>query len=571
MLGKKEYIGLTVDKAVIQLARISVEGKQVKLKKLDRFTLIEKLRSDTQREQLETSEVSAFDTDEDADSIFGLEDDEVEDEADFESSIEDELDFDALEEEAEDDFAMESMDMVDESDTPQSNEILLYNILSGLGSDDLNLGLNIPAGDAIFQIIRDTDFNEVKRKDLIADLEGKLESIYGMPKSTDNYSYEIRENGALLLGSVDEESITLQLLNRARELYNGKLVINEIMPDEMILVGLTRANYDLEPEDITGIIQFGPETTRVIFMKGEEVWQVSPLINEGTNKKSVLNTIFSKVLFQLDTGEVPNLDRILLADNTMGRDAVEFFRNNFPDISVENFTFRHELLDTGELDPNSVDSFTTTIGAAWAASGFRKQHFPDISLVPAYIEDRQKFFKLEWHGVVLLFLIFLTPIVFNYFYNQNVQQINELDNNLAQINAEINQINPLVERTNQLSSDLSELSEKLVLVDTLSSGSREWSAKLGILNQAAQNTSNTWINSMSQVGEGTLIEGYTLYRNRIPSIVEEFHDATLLNVVNHEEREKTVYQFSILIKRFAASDSVYSPPTPEGIQTLINQ
>ncbi len=568
MLGNKEYIGLTVDEAVIQIARIRVEGKQIKLKKLDRFSLIEKLRSNAQREKMETSEVSAFEMDEDADSIFGLEEDEEEDE-DIESSLEDELDFDALgEEEPQDDF---SMDMVDETETPQSNEILLYNILTGFDSDNLNLGLNIPAGDAIFQVIQDTDFNEVKRKDLIEDLEDKLESIYGMRKSTDNYSYEIRENGSLLLGSVDEESITLQLVNRAGELYSGKLTIDEIMPDEMILVGLVRANYNLEPEEITGVIQFGAETSRIIFMKGEEVWQVSPVINEGTKKKSFLNTIFSKLLFQLDTGEVPNLDRILLANNTIGRDAVDFFRDNFPDISVENFTFRHDLLDTGELDPNSVDSFTTTIGAAWVASGFDKQHFPDISLIPAYIADRQKFFKLEWHGVILLFLIFLTPITFNYFYNQNVQQISELENNLTHINAEINQVNPLVERTNELSSDLSALSEKLVLVDTLSNGSREWSAKMGILNSAIQQTPNTWITSMSQSDNGTFIEGYTLYRNRIPSMVEEFYDATLLNVTNQEVREQTVYQFSILIKRFVRSDSIYSPPTPEGIQELINQ
>jgi hypothetical protein len=39
--------------------------------------------------------------------------------------------------------------------------------------------------------------------------------------------------------------------------------------------------------------------------------QVSPVINEGTSDKGFLSTVFSKILFQLDTGEVPGLDKIV--------------------------------------------------------------------------------------------------------------------------------------------------------------------------------------------------------------------------------------------------------------------
>lgn len=567
MLGNKDYIGLTIQDDFIRMARVRVSGNDIKLIKLDQYSLVEKLKKQSKSTQLETEGASVFDdfeeNDQEADSIFGLEEKSQEDELD-------ELDFDALEDEMEvedDDFAT---DMVEESETPQSNELLLYNLLSSIEDKKLRLGLNIPAGNTIFQVIRDTDFNEVKRKDLVEDLEDKLHSIYGVAPSPDNYSYEIRENGSLLLGSVDDESITLQLLNDTLELYSGKVIVEDITPDEIALVGLVRANYELEADEITGIIQLGKQSCRVVFMKGEEVWLVSPIINEGTEEKSFLNTVFSKILFQLDTGEVPNLDRILLANNTIGDSAVEFFEENFPDIEVQNLTLKEELFDTENIDPSSVPGFTTAIGSALAASGGLTEEFPKLSFVPTYVEDRQKIFKLQWHGVVILVLIFLTPIGFNHFYQQNAQEIDSLSSELEQINSDIRQLDPIVQNTRELESKIEGLKNKLVLLDDLSENSREWSTKMDILNEGIDGVNNSWITSMGASKDGVNLQGYTLYRTRIPEIVNIFEEATLLGVSNEEMREQRVYNFKISVDKFAESNDVYSPPKPEEVENLLS-
>ena len=563
MFGKNEYVGLIVQDDLIRVARLRVEGGTPKIIKLDRFSLVEKIDQQAQNRDLDggTEQEVVFEEDDDADSIFGLEEDEEED-------IEDDFDLSELEEEEDEDM---ELDMVEEAETPQTNELLIYNILSDIDSEKVYLGLNIPAGHTIFQVIRDTDFSEVKEKDLIQDLEDKLESIYGTPKSSDKYSYEVREDGSLLLGSVEDESITLKAVNRARELYTGKIDIKSIIPDETVLVGLVRANYELEADEMTGIIQFGKETCRVVFMKGEEIWLVSPIINEGTAKKSFMNTVFSKILFQLDTGEVPSLDRILLANNTRGSDAVDFFKQNFPDIHVENLEIRDEFVDSMSVDSSSIPAFTTAIGSALAASGVKEEVFPKLSFIPKYVQDRQKIFQLQWHGMLILFLIFLTPITFNYFYTQNARQIDAYESDLNQMNAQIERLEPIVNEVDVLQQDLSVLKEKLVMLDTLTQGSKEWSVKLGLLNDGIQSVGSTWLSSFSQSGDGTFIQGYTLYRNRIPKIVNIFDEATLLSVNNEEMREKQVYTFSILIQSFAESDSIYSPSSPEEVKNLIGK
>lgn len=569
MLGNKDYIGLAIQDDYIRVAKLRVSGSSVKLIKLDEYSLVEKLKAQSQQNRVKQGAGG----DGDADDIFGLEEDD--DEGDEIDDLDD-LDFDSLGEEEDlegDAFSMSdegmSMDMVEETENPQTNEMVLYNLLTGLESDKIQAGLNIPAGHAIFQVIRDTDFNEVKRKDLINDIENKLESIYGASNSKDNYSYEVREDGSLFLGSVDEESVTLGLLNRTLELYTDNISVEDIIPDEILLVGLARANYELDADEITGIIQFGKESCRVVFMKGEEIWLVSPIINEGTGTKSFMNTVFSKILFQLDTGEVPSLDRIVLANNTIGEPAIEFFRDSFPDIDVQNLTLDEELIDVANVDPASVPRFTTAIGTALAASGVAKNDFPDLSFVPTYVEDRQKIFKLQWHGIVILVLIFLTPITFNYFYQQNVQKINSLTSELRQTNSSIERLNPIVEDTRALEQKISGLQDKLVLLSDLSEGSREWSAKLDILNNGIDGVNNSWITSMSQSGEGATLQGYTLYRTRIPDIVNIFDQATLMSVNNEEIRDQRVYRFAITVDKFAGSDDIFSPPKPEEVKNLI--
>lgn len=557
MFGSKEYIGLAFQDDVISMARLRKEGSTLKLIKLDRISLIEEITIGGPPEGEGGGSQEAID--EEAESVFGLEEEQEEPEE------EDDLGLDELEEA--DDIGL---DMVEEADQEDTNEMVLYNLLTDLDEGQITVGLNIPCGSTMFQINRDTDFSDVKKKDLIEDIEDKLLSIYGEPKSSDNYSYEVRDDGSLLLASTENEPISLKLLNNARELYSGKLQIQDITPDEMLLVGLARANYEFGADEITGIIQFGKEHCRVVFMKGKEVWHVSPIINEGTSSKSFLNTIFSKVLFQLDTGEVPNLDRILLANNTIGEEAINFFEDNFPDVSVDNLKPAEELIDTENVDADSIPSFTTAIGTALAAEGELDAYLPELTFLPKYVVDRQKIFQLEWHGMLILFLIFLTPLTFNYFYLQNSDKITSLNNELNQVQAQLENIQPVVQKSQELQSNLSTLRQKLVMLDTLAQNSKEWSTKMDILNEGMRDIGSTWITSMSEQSSGSIfIQGYSLYKNRIPRVVNIFDQATLMNVNFEDMREQEVFSFAISVSSFSKADSMYSPSTPPEVQKLI--
>ncbi|MGN8226579.1 PilN domain-containing protein [Gracilimonas sp. BCB1] len=576
MLSNKTYTGIVVDEEFLKVARIKINGKKVSLVSLDKVRLVESLKGKAKAAREEET-VDVFDSIDDSlddeDVIFGLEEEEEDqtEELDldaFEDDLDD-LDFDDLDDLEGSDEIVDT-DMVDETEAAASNELLLYNLLSSTDTKRVDVGLSIPAGQTIFQILKDVDFSETKKKDLQIIVNDRLEALHGVSKAEDYFSYSVREDGALLLTSIDDEPDLLKLMNRTRDMYSGKLFINEILPDEILLLGLIRANYELEINSITGVVQFGETTSRILFLKGSQLWIVSPIITEGIKNPKFLNTIFSKILFQLDTGEVPNLDRLIICNNSLGDDAIEFFEERFQDVNVSEFEFSDDFFDSEEINPSSIPAFTTAIGAAWSASGFEKSNFPNISFLPNYVSDRQKIFKLQWHGFLLLLLILLTPIVSNHFYTQNATEIDRLRNEVSTLNSQIQSLEPTVQRYNQISSDLEQIQAKLVLLSELNQGTLRWSKNLDRINSGVDDVNSVWLTAAATLPNGDVeLTGYAVYRERIAELADLFADATLLNVTSDQIREQDVYSFTYVVSEFFDDESIYTPQSVQGIEELI--
>lgn len=562
MFGDKEFIGLSLEGDYIKLAHVKRDGNRLVLLNLDRVTLQSEVNTEKVSEASDEPEEESLD----ADSIFGIEGEEPKEE---DSETIDAEELEGLEDIDEDDLM--SFDMQEQEETVRTNEMLLHDLLDHIGNKRLQYALNVPIGNTIFQILKEQDYKELKKKDLKALLESRLESIYGESKSEDHYAYEFRNDGAIVLASNDGESPMPELVNSTQEIFEDKYHIADVLPDEVVMVGLIRSNYVLVEDEITAVLEFGPEQSRIVFMKGDQIWHVAPMIQEGTNSKNFLSTLFSKLLFQLDAGEVPNLDRIILANNSMGETAVEFFKENFQNLKVDDFNFHPDLFDHQELNIESVRSFTTAIGLAWAASGLEREKFPDLTFLPEYVSERQKVFKLQWHGVLLLLMIGLAPLTFNYFYQSNVQKITTLDSQVRQTEARINSIQPTVESVNSYSQKLSQIQEKMVMLDSLTSNTRKWTKTISMIDDGFKRISNCWLISLRSTKSGLQIQGYSLYRNRIPQITDLFYDATLDNVTTEEMRDLEVYRFSITVRKIVEDPSEFSTPMSNAINQLFGE
>ena len=585
MAKSKLYTGIALEADSLKIAVIRIENKKVNLLRVEKFQLLEKLN--VKPENIGAPDVFGdIETDDNDDDIFDL-DAALTDDADILGEID--LDSDLLEDigddiapESNDDLDLElseletgdeivDVDMVDETEGPVSNEIRLFNFLTSINPKRVDLGLNIPAGTAIFQILKDVDFGELKKKDLQVILDDRLEALYGTSKGEDFYSYGIRKDGALVMSSIDNEPQLLDLVDRTQNIYRGKIFINEILPDETLLLGLVKANYELEEGGITCVIQFSEKSCRILFLNGDRLWLVSPLITEGIHSRKFLNTVFSKILFQLDTGEVPNLDRLIICNNSLGQESISFFKERFPDVEVSEFDFSEEVFNPGDHTLDSLSPFTTAIGAAWAASKFKKEVFVDISFLPKFVIDRQKIFKLQWHGMLLLVLIAMSFPLINVLWQKSFLQIDALKNEIQILDTQIQSFAPTVNSYNRVSTELSQIQDKLELMNTLAENSITWSVNLNLINQGIKDIGGVWLTSISPGDNANTlnIEGVARSRSQIARVADIFANATLMDVSSSLIREVEVFNFSYTIQKIVPNTTVYTPQNMQGLEDLM--
>ncbi len=558
-MGSREYTGLALDGDILRIARLRDGKKGLELLQLDRISLVEGVekKDDVIKSDNEYTKI-------DADSVFGIKNSPTNGSSNGAGAVA--ASTETLTVDADADL-LDMVDSVDE-DSANSNQVLIHNLLASIDSKKVHLGLSIPKGTTVFEIINNLNYSEIKKKERLEIISDRLRSIYGNIDIDDRFVSEIRNDGAMIVASNEKKPALLDLVDQGRELYHGSVFIEEILPEEIALVGMVRTNYELGEDEITGVVQLGQKSTRMVFLKGDTIWSVSPIIHEGTQSSHLLSTIFSKILFQLDNGKLPSLERLIIADNTLGDSPLEFFRKNFQGVEVEGFGWKPDMIIMNERMEGNADAYTSAIATAVAATKKHKNAFGSYSFLPDSVIDRQKVFKLDWHGMLILALIAITPIVFNHFYQKNKENIRDLQGQITRTEKFISDIQPVVDETNRISKDYNSDVQKFNLTQSLSQGTHKWSSVLLALNKGMRNINSIWLTSMSSVKAGVMLQGYSLYRNRIPRLADLFGEAVLQNVKVSDIRDVHAYTFTIIVKEALKDTTVYSPKVAKKITAI---
>jgi len=525
-MGKKEYLGITQDGDLLKIARVRREKHRWIVSQLDRVTIKEG-KDLNRRKNRSKEKVKEYDED----FHFGLE-------KHYGEKDSTNGDLDLL-------LAVEENG--NGHDVFNSNVITLKNALEEVDSKKLKIGITVRSGDTNYQVLKDKDYNQLKKKELEKYIEDQLKKAYGAVPNTDYYNYEIREDGSLLVISYKEKPYLLKLLDSARHLYSNKIKIRQMIPDESVLASLIQRNYKLDKEGITCVIHMSFNTSRVFFMRGNQIeYAISP-IEEGRSSEGALDVIFSKILFQLDTGELSGLDRILITNNDLNEKSINYFRKQFPDIEVDEFRF-----NTSEVEvPDRLEAvggfFTSAIGAALSAAEIKDPVFSKYSMLPSYIQERQNVLKLKWHGVLLLLLLLATPVFWNFQYQNKHKQINDLNEELYRTNIRIRDLQPIVIRSNTVQQLYQVEQNKMDLLAQLGDGVYYWSNTLKMLNDGLGNIKHVWIDRVKYVENGFILQGYSMTRDRIPKVTNLFKWAELKAVSVVEMRDIKLYKFSIQV------------------------
>lgn len=521
--GKKEAIGILVDGLDLKMAYLSSEKGKITLQALEEDTL--KARLDVEEAP---GAVSA--EPQEAEDVFGMETPETE-EVFGEAPLEGE----------------------------ETNQGLFVRLLSAFPSEKGLLAFNLSESRVTYYDYKDSldlesDLGPKKReKKLRKELVEKIREHHQMEVSPDRIACVRRWDGSLLALSHDDPLSVLGILDAIKPFLRKTPSIGLIDANEVALMNLAKASYVFPEDEVTAIVYIGDEFSRVIFMQGGEYLSFGAIINnEDFSGPQLLNALFSKIILEQDVSGVPEINRFLLAGGCARSDAGTFFSSQFPDAQVEYMVPGFLDRETLEEKPEDLSVFAIPIALAWKTLDIKNPLFYPTNLLPKTIRERQKVYKVAWHGLLLITLVCSSALFLLGQWKGRRDRIEEVRNALVRIETLVEASEADMERIGNLDSLRNQIAvyeKNISFMDTLSSGSRRWSPTLERLAQEVRSVNALWFESLIPGGEDNiLLSGWSLYPSRIPQISKALDDATVLTISPDQIRGHPVYKFEMGLK-----------------------
>jgi hypothetical protein len=378
----------------------------------------------------------------------------------------------------------------------------------------------------------------------------ELSSIRPEPPDPDSVEV-ISSHGKGALCVVREDGLhLLNLLEDVRPFIGHRLPrIPFIEPSDIALMNLVRLSYSLTEDEISVIVYVGVEFTRIIFMKGQQHLHLAPLITDSPDSPDLSHRLYSRLLLEQDTLDVPQINRIVLTGTAHKINLKDFLTAQFPAVQVDYLKISGlertaPLLQTDEV----LSEYAVPLGSAWRAIEPKNEKFTSINLLPSAFVEQQKFFKLSWHGYALIALIFLTSLFFTWRTLQKNVEIGARGDVLAEKEHRLEENVAFKIAITGLQEKVDKLKNAVGVYDTLAPGADRWTSYFSKTANRIDELRGIWLTSVTSTGEGGVnIVGVSLYRGRIPNFVSLYDKATLRKVTNKDIRDRRVYEFEVYV------------------------
>jgi len=550
-MGKHSYIGLSVEGQQILAVKVEYSRGTYTVTDSEQINVAELIQNTA--EAVPEEDISA------GEDLFGF------GEAESPSTVmtmESDSDQSQQESEFSDDFMLGQNDVQQEITTKVVKD--LHEVLVKFGGSKIEVGLTIPTGNVMFNTIAKP--KDLKKKEKINTyVKSKVQDIYGVENVSDDNFKWVEDNDALAVASTLESSMLLELLERLNILYPHTIFIRSLIPEEISLMRFV-AQKDEKSQGSTVVIALLKEGTRIIFGNKNKIQSAMPVIPMKTSGRGFINKVFSRIMMELEKGQVNYVDHFLVYDRVGdGHLLMQMLDQNFEGIKSEMITTGEGIVFQGEIENNhdtNISPHLPSVAAAIAASGKPVQLESDFNFVPSTILERQKIFKLKWHGILLLALIAITPVLMNVIYQDLASKNRELGFEMERNAQQIEAFQEVQAQITMLESENNVLTTQLSKVEEISKESYLWSETLNLLTDGVESSRNTWISSLQYSQQGFVIEGLTLFRERIPRIANTFSESGVQRVTVTEIRERNIFTFTIVVDKITNDPSIFDPQVP---------
>lgn len=386
-----------------------------------------------------------------------------------------------------------------------------------------------------------------KRKNINSIIKD-IEKQKNIQVSLDSIDYIKIDDHTLHSVYIREDNTSVNFINEwAAE--NGKRFykISTIKNAETALAHYVARTNKFFEEDYTLIIYTGNDSSKLIFLKGDKLIHIGSSLEIGTKNIHTYDVYFSKILLEMENGNIPRLDNVLLCGEDRSENLILSFYGTFPEAEVKELKF--EGLDTSSLsdeDKENLISFAFPIVSGLEYFEEKTQKYVGINILPKHIKENQKLFQFGWHSLIVLPLLFAATFFFTFQILDKNKEIAEQTREIAKLKALKMQNELIVSQMNSYSEKIGSFDEVQSVLDKVIVGTEVWGNMLLNVSNFIERQRNFWISNLESGTDNIVkIKGFTLSRNVLNEFVEA-NNSSLLNTVTYEPLRKTkVYSYTL--------------------------
>lgn len=441
----------------------------------------------------------------------------------------------------------------------QTNESILAAVFRNVPDKKYSYAINLPSH--ITHVIQVRNgFLKLKKSEVRKRIIKVVNERLNDQILSDHFDYFLSEDDTVFVFAYTGDIPLIDLYEGIQPELKVRRRITSILPDEISLANIECYNSIHAAEEIVIIVDIGFEESKIIVTKGGKIIQVADPIREDYHSPNLLKTIAGKILYEQNVGNLPDKFTLVLTGKAQKLDSREYFQKALGITEVDYFTAKTELFQCEAEIYDQISEYAALLGNAIAVLLPNSAKVVTLHLIPDYISRRQQVLKLTWHGYVILFLIFLSPIVINWQYGKNAKIQADFASKTTYLENSIKDLAWVEPLLDSLVNQTTINKQRLDLLEKLSAGTRKWGFILENLKQAIHDCGgHLWITDFSVYKDGFQMTGYSLYRNRPSRLAACFPEASVESVVPAEIRGERVYQFQLIVTKVTDDPNAFNP------------
>lgn len=364
-------------------------------------------------------------------------------------------------------------------------------------------------------------------------------------ENPDNSYYAIIHQG--------EFEIKQLLDNIASTLNNKKSYYYQfIEPFEISILNIVNLFFNNEENLYTTILYIGHEAKLGIVVNGKKIVKNFPIMIYDTDPQKVREAVYAKIMLENETSDFPVIENIILCGDFASQEDIDFYSQKtgfnhrlFSPVCSLNQKECMNIEISENVDIKSVPSFVIPISLAVKGALPNNKNLMKFNLLPKRIIEAQKIFKIDWHGFLILLLLFIVTFTGT---SQTLKNKLTLDQLKSRYNVSSNDLNLLknfqtiIEGYQNQINYFQALNRKTA---DIANSKNSWSEIIYTLAEFSNRNPLCWVENLNYQENKLFIKGKSYHRNRITNLAQIFENGEIARINETMISGTTLWDFDL--------------------------